>query len=86
MPLDERAVLAESQMSPEDEAELAEEKVRLLGAIEKLKPDQQSVIRMRHEEKLTFAEIGERMNRSPDAVRMTWNRAIDELAKILSQQ
>jgi len=69
--------------SPVAEAQRKEEEQRLDDAIEKLRPDQQLVIRMRHQEKLTFTEIGKRMDRSADAIRMLWNRAIEDLAKKL---
>ena len=38
------------------------------------------VIQLRNFEGLTFVEIGERMARSPDAVRKLWSRAVEILA------
>lgn len=60
-----------------------EEEQFLIAAIEKLAPDHQQVIRLRHQDKLTFLEIGEQMNRPPDEVRMLWHRAVEGLSKVL---
>lgn len=55
----------------------------LVSAIEKLPADYQQVIRLRHQNKLTFAEIGKRMNLTGKAARVLWNRAVEELSKLL---
>lgn len=44
-----------------------------------LPDDYREVIRLRHQEGLDFAEIGERMGRSSGAVRMLWLRGIKRL-------
>jgi len=61
----------------------SERRQNLASAIESLNADQQLVIRLRHQDGLSFTEIGQKMARSSDAVRMLWNRAMGELAKKL---
>ncbi len=51
--------------------------------LETLNHDERRVLVLRHEESLRFREIGERMNRSPDAARMLWCRAIAKLERRL---
>ncbi len=81
--LKDAQVLAADSDSPVAEAQRKEEEVKLLEAISKLTVDHQQVIRLRHQDKLTFVEISKRMDRTADAVRMLWNRAIEELSKVL---
>ena len=69
--------------SPDFKAQQKEDEQRLLSAISTLSLDYQQVIRLRHQEKKTFVEIGETMERTPDAVRTLWNQAVEELAKAL---
>ena len=82
-PVDQAQVAAPDSYSPVAEAQRKEDEQKLEEAIEKLQPNHQLVIRLRHQEKLTFVDIGMKMDRSSDAVRMLWNRAIEELAKKL---
>ncbi len=70
--------------SPVAEAQRKEDELHLLAAISQLPADYGEVIRLRHRDKLSFVEIGERMNRSADAVRMLANRAVEELSKVLA--
>lgn len=51
----------------------------LACTIVRLSPDHQEVLRMRHWEGLSFIEIGNRLDRSPDAARKLWYRALDRL-------
>jgi RNA polymerase sigma-70 factor, ECF subfamily len=53
-------------------------------ALEQLPEDYQTVIWLRHRDKLSFAEIGARTNRSADAARMCWTRAVKRLQEILT--
>lgn len=78
--------LVADEISPEDAVAQAEDERRLTAAMQQLGHEQQEIIKLRHRDKLTFVEIGKQLNRSPDAARMMWNRAIDELAKILGGQ
>ena len=81
--VDGELVVASDADSPVAEAQRKEDERMLVKAIEKLAPDHQTVIRLRHRDQLTFVEIGKRMDRSADAVRMLWNRAVEELSKAL---
>ena len=71
--------------SPDFEAQRREDHEKLSQAIRRLTPEHQAAIRMRHHEKLTFAEIGQQTNRSADAARMLWNRAIAALTRHLGE-
>lgn len=51
--------------------------------METLDEDERQVIVLRHQESLRFREIGLRMNRSPDAARMLWCRAVVKLERRL---
>ena len=53
----------------------------LARAMERLPPDYRQVLALRHEQKLTFAQIGEQMQRSANAARMLWLRAVERLQK-----
>jgi len=55
---------------------LGEQARQLEVALEALEPDQREVIVLRKLEELSFPEIGERMERSPDAARMLFARAM----------
>lgn len=56
---------------------------RLIESLEKLPDDSRQVIILRNLETLSFHEIGHTMNRSPDAVRKLWGRAIQRLEVLL---
>jgi RNA polymerase sigma-70 factor (ECF subfamily) len=48
-------------------------------AIRQLPVEYQEVLRLRTWQKLSFAEVGERLGKSADAARMLWNRAVRRL-------
>ena len=52
-------------------------------AIAELPDDYRRVIELRSRENRTFQEIGCELNRSPDAARMLWFRAIESLRQAL---
>ncbi len=60
-----------------------EERSQLQMALEQLPADYREVILLRHREELSFGAIGQRMNRSAEAARKLWARAIEQLQKIL---
>ena len=72
-----------SSSSPDEESRRTEEERKLFDAIEKLTPEHQQVIRMRHHDKMSFVEIGKLVNRSVDETRMLWYRAVEELSKVI---
>lgn len=64
---------------PENSAMRREDASALASTIIRLSPDHQEVLRMRHWEGLSFIEIGNRLDRSPDAARKLWYRALERL-------
>ncbi len=80
-PLDSR--LADSQTSPSQRMIEEEEKSILLEAIQKLPEEYQFVILARHRDEQSFNEIGEQLNKSPDAARMLWQRAVKQLSRLI---
>jgi RNA polymerase sigma-70 factor (ECF subfamily) len=62
-----------------------EEEIEVANALATLPEDYQDVIVLRNLQRLPFAEIGERMDRSPAAVQMLWGRAIKRLQECLNQ-
>lgn len=77
--------LLDNHLTPSSEAIRRERMETLKSALESLPPDYQAVIRFRNFEQLSFAETGERMNRSADACRKLWSRAIQSLQSLLEQ-
>lgn len=71
--------------SPLEQAIHAEEVSRLKVAMSRLTDAHCTVLRWRYEEGLTYSEIGERVNRSEDAVRMHVRRAEQALQRQLGQ-
>ena len=86
MRLDSKLELADDHDSPINELIQQEDKTRLMEALSKLTPERRQVIELRYRDGLSFVEIAERIGKSPDAVRMTWNRAIESLSKIIGGQ
>lgn len=58
---------------------LQEESQQLLAAIDRLDEDHREVIVLRRYEELSFKEVGERLERSPDAARKLFARAMTAL-------
>jgi RNA polymerase sigma-70 factor (ECF subfamily) len=69
------------QATPSVEVRDAEESARLRAVVDSLSDDYATVIRLVHREGLTLVEAGARMGRTPDAIRMLYNRAMDRLAE-----
>src|SRR5262249_8551306 len=69
--------------SPSSEAMAHEQAKTLLAALGRLPDDYRQVIALRQQEQLSFEEIGQRMERSPDAARKLWARAIERLKREL---
>lgn len=60
-----------------------EDERRLHLAMLQLPPDHQQVIQLRNWELLTFSAIGQKMERSEEAARKLWTRAIQNLQSIM---
>lgn len=85
--LDEpRGPIPGTDLSPSSQAQVNEEERVVARALARLPDHYQQVIRLRTWEKLTFAEVGSRLGRTEDAVRMLWARAIDRLGQELEGQ
>ena len=77
------ARLSADELSASEFVRKAEAKELTQRALHELPDDNRSVLLMRQQLDLTFTEIAERMQRSPDAVRMLWGRAILALGEKL---
>jgi RNA polymerase sigma-70 factor (ECF subfamily) len=55
----------------------------LRQALLRLPADELAVIVLRHFESLSFQEVGQRLDRSPEAARKLWTRALNRLQHIL---
>ena len=75
------AGLATDTPSPSGQAMAHEQAEVLARAMARLPPDYRRVLVLRHEEQLTFEEIGQRMQRTANAARMLWLRAVERLQK-----
>ena len=63
-----------------DDAVIARETIETLHqAIQRLPDEYREVLRLRTWDRLSFAVVGTRMNRTADAARMLWNRAVQRL-------
>jgi RNA polymerase sigma-70 factor (ECF subfamily) len=71
--------------TPEATLERDEEMTRLLAAIERLRPEYRQVVEMRMIDGLKSAAIAERLGRTEVWVRVTFKRAVDELARRLGE-
>lgn len=76
--------LAALSSSPSSHARANENADRLAVALARLPDDQRQVLHLRHQERLSFGEIGQRMGRSAEAIRKVWARAIDRLREELN--
>jgi RNA polymerase sigma-70 factor, ECF subfamily len=77
------------QPSPSELASAGERAELLFAAIQRLPDDQRRAVLLRYQANLSFAEIGATLNRSADAARKLWFRAVenlrDELGRTLDQ-
>jgi RNA polymerase sigma-70 factor (ECF subfamily) len=76
-----RLVMSES--SPSGKAARRERAVLLVDALEQLPADYREVIILRHFEDLGFPEVAQRMDRSEEAVKKIWARALAALRRSL---
>jgi RNA polymerase sigma-70 factor (ECF subfamily) len=72
-----------SDPSPSAQASVEEETRAMLVMLKRLPDEYREVIRLRNWERLGFPEIGQRMNRTADAARKLWTRAIERLQQEL---
>jgi RNA polymerase sigma-70 factor (ECF subfamily) len=77
--LDSFRELADDSSGPAAKASRREQAARLIGALERLPPDYQEVLRLRNFESLRFAQVAAQMGRSEEAARQLWVRALEKL-------
>jgi RNA polymerase sigma-70 factor (ECF subfamily) len=65
--------------SPSGEAMAREEAQALQRALERLPEDYRRVVQLRYQEERSFEEIGQLIDRSPEAARKLWARAMERL-------
>jgi RNA polymerase sigma-70 factor (ECF subfamily) len=71
--------LAANMLSPSGQAMEHEQDQALQTALGRLPDDYRRVITLRYQEQLPFEEIGRLLQRSPDAARKLWARAVERL-------
>ena len=75
--------LAANMPSPSGQAMEQEQDQALQAALGRLPEDYRRVITLRYQEQLPFEEIGRLLQRSPDAARKLWARAVERLQEEL---
>ncbi|CAN5284367.1 sigma-70 family RNA polymerase sigma factor [soil metagenome] len=60
-----------------------EESSAIASAVERLAPHYREIILLRYREEKSFEAIAEQMQRTPNAVRKLWARAIEQLQKVV---
>jgi RNA polymerase sigma-70 factor (ECF subfamily) len=71
--------LADSTVTPSVEAMAREQEEAVRRALERLPEDYRQAILLRHQEQRSFEEIGRILQRSPNAARLLWLRAVERL-------
>ena len=71
--------LADPFPGPRSDLIHGEEEQRLIEALGRLPSVYREVIELHNRERMTFAEVGERIGRSAEAARKLWARAIEML-------
>lgn len=77
------SVMSGSDPSPSEQIRRRESDILIWQAVERLSDDHRTIILLKQQRGLSFVEIGERMQRSADAVRMLWSRALVALGEQL---
>ncbi len=76
--------LSSRDATPDDQALVGEEHLELRHAVERLTPDQRTVVFLRFVEDRSNADVARLMDKSEGAVKLLQYRALDALARILS--
>lgn len=86
-PLDDSRQIGEGirdhAITPGTNALKKEQAVHLNQAMETLSAEHRTVLKLRNWQQLSFAEIGKQMNRSEDAARKLWARAVVQLQSVI---
>ena len=72
-----------NQQSPDEIALIRERRLQVEEAVGRLSDEDRETIHLRHRDNLTFAEIGVRQQKSEDAARNGWIRAVQQLRQEL---
>ena len=83
---DRAAQLTMDQMTPGSTAAFSEQVEALQAAMKRLPEDSRRVIELRNWQRLSFAEIGKSMDRSEEAARKLWSRAVVRLTELLNSK
>lgn len=75
--------IVDPKNTPKTDALIREDASRLREAMQQLPADYRRVLELRNWEQLTFAQVGEQMDRSEDAARKLWTRAILHLQQMI---
>ncbi len=76
--------ITQEETAPDEQALRKEEAESLRAAMDLLNPEHFQVLHLRNWLDLSFEEIGVRMERSPDAARKLWSRAVLQLQRLLN--
>lgn len=74
--------LAAQSKSPSSHVAAMEQNERLARVLAQLSADAQEILRLRHDERLSFVEIGRRLGIGESAARGRWVRALEQLKNI----
>lgn len=74
------------EKTPSSIARRNEEKDRIRAVIRRLPDDWRTVIELKSLDGLTFEEVGRRMDRTAEAARKLWSRAIERLGELLGPE
>ncbi len=74
---------AANSSTPSTEISRMEQAQQLVEALEQLPHEQQLVIELRHFERMSFNEIGERLGKTQNAVQLSHTRALMRLGRML---
>lgn len=77
--------VATHDLTPHATSIASEEAAALKRAMASLPDDYRQAVTLRNWERLSFAEIAQRMGRTPEAARKLWTRAIERLRDELSE-
>lgn len=69
--------------SPSQHASTREQVLLLQEALLGLDEEKRLALRLRHQEQLSFIEIGRRLGKSEEAARKIWARAVEELRRVI---
>ncbi len=80
----EKPRLPATQATPSRQVAMRQDATRMIEVLERLPATHREVLRLRHFEGLSHAEIAERLGKSEAAVRQQWVRALAQLRRALA--